>query len=109
MCKWTYQVQSDGTDGWSESFFKAIGLEELLNDNCRKIGRIVLSPGVACEGGLSDDAAISLGLLPGTSVGTSIIDAHAGGLGMIGCSVDTVPTDFHTRLGNVIIFQIVYS
>lgn len=101
MCKWTYQIQSNGTDGWSESFFRALDLEELLSDNCRKIGRVVLSPGVPCEGGLSADAAKSLGLLPGTPVGTSIIDAHAGGLGMVGCSVDSIPTKFHTRLGKI--------
>lgn len=99
MCKWTYEIHSDGTDGWSESFFKQIGLDDLLEDNCRKIGRVVLPPGVPCDGGLTQSAAKCLGLLPGTHVGTSIIDAHAGGLGMIGCSVDSVPTDFHTRLG----------
>lgn len=79
-------------------------MEELLDNNCKKIGRVVLTPGEACEGGLSQETAHKLGLLPGTPVGTSIIDAHAGGLGMIGCSVDCVPTDFHTRLGRLYFF-----
>lgn len=38
-------------------------------------------------GGLSQRAAADLGLNPGTAVGTSLIDAHAGGLGVIGANV----------------------
>ncbi|KRT82014.1 hypothetical protein AMK59_5802, partial [Oryctes borbonicus] len=44
------------------------------------------------------EAARVLGLLPGTPIGASIIDAHAGGLGLIGCSVESVPNDFSTKL-----------
>lgn len=39
-----------------------------------------------------------MGLLPGTPVGTSLIDAHAGGLGLIGCSAGHIKQDFQTRL-----------
>ena len=35
-----------------------------------------------CGAGLTEVAAGELGLLAGTPVGTSIIDAHSGGLGM---------------------------
>lgn len=44
-------------------------------------------------------AAAELGLLKGTPVGTSLIDAHAGGLGMIGCYASDVSSNFSNRLG----------
>lgn len=44
-------------------------------------------------------AAAELGLLKGTPVGTSLIDAHAGGLGMIGCYASDVSSNFANRLG----------
>lgn len=44
-------------------------------------------------------AAAELGLLKGTPVGTSLIDAHAGGLGMIGCYASDVSPHFSNRLG----------
>lgn len=59
----------------------------------------MLTPGSPVGQGLTVQAAAELGLEVGTPVGTSIIDAHAGGLGTVGCSVPDVPTDFCTRLG----------
>lgn len=56
-------------------------------------------PGDAIEPGLSAKAATELGLLKGTPVGTSLIDAHAGGLGMIGCYAPDVSSNFSNRLG----------
>ena len=44
-------------------------------------GSSTLAPGLPCGQGLSEQAAKALGLCTGTAVGTSIIDAHAGGLG----------------------------
>ncbi|XP_049858040.1 FGGY carbohydrate kinase domain-containing protein isoform X1 [Schistocerca gregaria] len=99
VCKWTYQVQADGMGSWSSRYFTEIGLDDLITDNWRKIGSEVKPPGAPSGNGLSRRAAADLGLLPGTAVGTSMIDAHAGGLGMIGCSADGVSQDFHTRLG----------
>lgn len=57
------------------------------------------SPGDPIDQGLSAKAASELGLLKGTAVGTSLIDAHAGGIGMIGCSVPGVPYNLQSRLG----------
>ena len=45
------------------------------------LGTCVLTPGEPCGEGLSTTSAHQLGLVPGTVVATSIIDAHAGGLG----------------------------
>ncbi|KAJ8955171.1 hypothetical protein NQ318_009065 [Aromia moschata] len=98
VCKWTYEMTTDGTERWNESYFKQVGLEDLAEHNWRKIGSVVLPPGSPVGSGLSRRAAAELGLLEGTPVGTSMIDAHAGGLGLIGCSVEGVDPAFHTRL-----------
>lgn len=57
------------------------------------------APGDPVNQGLSTKAASELGLLKGTAVGTSLIDAHAGGLGMIGCSVPAMSYNLQSRLG----------
>ncbi|KAJ9601681.1 hypothetical protein L9F63_000152, partial [Diploptera punctata] len=99
VCKWTYEAHPNGNNGWNEKYFNQIGLSDLMAENWKKIGSVVKEPGSPCGSGLTKQAAEELGLLPGTPVGTSIIDAHAGGLGMIGCSAGSVNRDFHTRLG----------
>lgn len=75
-----------------------IGLEDLIENNFGKIGSKLESPGAPIGKGLSQSAAEELGLLAGTPVGVSIIDAHAGGLGLIGCSIEGLPADFGTKL-----------
>nr|XP_056700215.1 FGGY carbohydrate kinase domain-containing protein isoform X4 [Euleptes europaea] len=50
-------------------------------------GNEVLPPGAPVGNGLSPDAANDLGLPSGIAVAASLIDAHAGGIGMIGASV----------------------
>uniref|UniRef100_A0A8C0HK51 Carbohydrate kinase FGGY C-terminal domain-containing protein n=1 Tax=Chelonoidis abingdonii TaxID=106734 RepID=A0A8C0HK51_CHEAB len=47
----------------------------------------VLSPGASVGNGLTPEAAKDLGLAEGTAVAASLIDAHAGGLGVIGADV----------------------
>lgn len=84
---------------WNESYFRTIGLEDLLENDSSKIGNVVLYPGSSVGNGLCEQAAKEFGLEPGTAVGASIIDAHAGGLGLIGCSVEGISNDFHTRMG----------
>ena len=37
VCKWTYQADPESS-GWDASFFREIGLDDLLLDNCSKIG-----------------------------------------------------------------------
>ena len=46
------------------------------------VGSTVQSPGEPCGSGLTKQAAQDLGLKEGTPVGTSLVDAHAGGLGV---------------------------
>lgn len=103
VCKWTYCPP----DGWDPSFWISIGLEDLVEDDFSKIGngsfrvadmssgapqleiklllfhpgRETRPPGSPLGDGLTQEAAAHLGLDPGTAVGASLIDAHAGGLG----------------------------
>ncbi|XP_012055305.1 PREDICTED: FGGY carbohydrate kinase domain-containing protein [Atta cephalotes] len=98
VCKWNYSANPIGKNGWDEDFFEQLNLRDLKKDNWRKIGNDIRVPGDAIESGLSTKAAAELGLLKGTPVGTSLIDAHAGGLGMIGCYASDVSSNFSNRL-----------
>lgn len=81
VCKWTYLAHEKG---WDETYFRAIGLEEFVEENYARIGRDVRSLGATVGDGLSASAAQELGLEAGIAVGVSAIDAHAGGIGVIG-------------------------
>ncbi|XP_029421115.1 FGGY carbohydrate kinase domain-containing protein isoform X2 [Nannospalax galili] len=83
VCKWTYSAEK----GWDDSFWKMVGLEDLIGDNYSKIGNLVLPPGASLGSGLTPEAAKELGLPKGIAVAASLIDAHAGGLGVIGADV----------------------
>lgn len=99
VCKWTYLGHQE--QGWSDEYFRAIGLGELVDEQYARIGQRVRPLGEPVGRGLTAEAAIELGLNPGTPVSVSIIDAHAGGLGMIGAAVDgAAPSaaDFNRRL-----------
>lgn len=92
-CKWTYmghEAQGDDAslDGWQRSFWDAIGLDDLAEEDFKRIGQRVEAMGEPLGGGLTDTAAQELGLQAGTPVGVGIIDAHAGGLGVIGAVVE---------------------
>lgn len=81
-CKWNYLAHDGG--GWSAPFFKRIGLSDFVAENYARIGTDIVAPGARLGEGLTRAAAAELGLLPGTPVGASLIDAHAGGIGAIG-------------------------
>ncbi|GAB1288643.1 FGGY carbohydrate kinase domain-containing protein [Apodemus speciosus] len=84
VCKWTYSAEK----GWDDSFWKMIGLEDLIDDNYSKIEEILRCLLEASLGiGLLPEAARELGLPSGIAVAASLIDAHAGGLGVIGADV----------------------
>ncbi|KAI4380553.1 hypothetical protein MLD38_006730 [Melastoma candidum] len=95
VCKWTYlghahmQMvnEKDSRDmeacGWDDDFWEEIGLGDLVDGHHAKIGRSVAFPGHPLGSGLTSLAAKELGLVAGIPVGTSLIDAHAGGVGVI--------------------------
>ncbi|PWA67525.1 Carbohydrate kinase, FGGY, C-terminal [Artemisia annua] len=99
VCKWTYlghahmqHIDENNSrdmeaNGWDDDFWEEIGLGDLVDGHHSKIGRSVAFPGHALGSGLTPDAAkarnFELGLVAGTPVGTSLIDAHAGGVGVM--------------------------
>ncbi len=101
VCKWTYLGHERGGRGaWSRSFFEQIGLAELLADDARRIGSDVRPVGESV-GPLREGAAQELGLVPGIPVAVSVIDAHAGGIGLLGSALPGETLDessFDTRL-----------
>lgn len=89
VCKWTYIGQRGGDGkGWDRGYFRTIGLGDLVEEDFRRIGTRVRPMGEPIGDGLSPGAARELGLIPGTPVGVSIVDAHAGGLGLLGARLD---------------------
>ncbi len=97
-CKWTYLAHEAR---WSRGFFDKVGLGELLADDGAKIGKVIVDPGTALGNGLTPAAAQDLGLLTGTPVGASLIDAHAGGLATIGGQADGAPASILDRLAYI--------
>jgi D-ribulokinase len=80
-CKWNFLAHEQR---WSGSYFERIGLGDLAAEGYAKIGKDIVAPGTPLGAGLTRLAALDLGLVEGTPVGASLIDAHAGGVGTIG-------------------------
>ena len=95
VCKWTYLGHEQGGK-WDASYFQQIGLRDLADEGFSRIGKTVRPMGQAVGQGLTAQAAADLGLVAGTAVGVSIIDAHAGGIGMLGAAIDGQPPDEST-------------
>jgi FGGY-family pentulose kinase len=89
VCKWTYLGHEQR---WDEAYFRAIDLGDLADEGFARIGTDIRPLG-AVVGGLSALAAEEFGLAPGIPVGTSAIDAHAGGIGVIGAAVGETRPD----------------
>ena len=82
VCKWTYLAHAGG---WDATYFRAIGLGDLADEGFARIGTNVRPMGERA-GVLTDRSARELGLVAGIPVSVSIIDAHAGGIGLLGAS-----------------------
>ena len=81
-CKWTYL--GHGGEGWSRDYLEKIGIGDMLErgklpDKASPVGHGL--------GALTQEAAEALGLTTATHVGVGLIDAHAGGLGVLGSYV----------------------
>jgi len=89
VCKWTYLGHKGlNGEGWDAGYFKKIGLGDLAAEGFKRVGTSVRPMGEPIEGGVSEAGAKDLGIPAGTPVGVSIIDAHSGGIGMLGAQVD---------------------
>ena len=81
VCKWTYLGHEGKKGVWDYGFFERIGLSDLFEDD--KVPEIAHP--VGCSAGrLTERSAKELGLPPEIAVGVGIIDAHAGGIGVLG-------------------------
>ena len=79
-CKWTYLAHAGG---WRDDFFRLVGLGDLVEQGYAPIGSRV-GPVGERAGLLNERAAAELGLRAGIPVAISLIDAHAGGVGVLG-------------------------
>ncbi|MBI2739106.1 MAG: FGGY-family carbohydrate kinase [Rhodospirillales bacterium] len=98
-CKWNFLAHEER---WSRRYLDRVGLGDLALGDYARIGRQIVAPGTALGAGLSASAAQELGLLEGTPVGASLIDAHAGGIGTIGGRAKTGgPVEVRKRLAYI--------
>ncbi|MFV0605068.1 MAG: FGGY-family carbohydrate kinase, partial [Niabella sp.] len=77
-CKWTYLNHEDQ---WSFPFFEDLDLMDLIRKN--KIGNQITQVG-ELVGRLTKEAAQELGLTTNVAICSGMIDAHAGGVGVLG-------------------------
>lgn len=89
VCKWTFLGHERR---WDDGYFSAIGLDDLAADGYVRIGNRVRVPGEPLSG-LTEEAAATLGLAPGTPVAAALIDAHSGALGTLAASGSPVPVE----------------
>jgi FGGY-family pentulose kinase len=77
-CKWTYLAHE--TPGWQRDLFERLGLDDLPT-------KLALPPRAAALGSsagtLTGASAAELGLTVSCVVGVGLIDAHAGGVGLL--------------------------
>jgi FGGY-family pentulose kinase len=106
VCKWNYlgheSPKREGSIGsWDAGFYRSIGLGDLVDEGFSRIGTQVRPMGESVGKGLGAKGAAELGLKEGTPVGVSIIDAHAGGLGLLGARLgfeSVMPQTLEKRL-----------
>lgn len=85
VCKWTYLGHEQPDKGWDREYLSSIGIDdafdgEKISNDVRPMGTYI--------GNLTHEAASELGLTTNCAVGIGIIDAHAGGLGLLGAVWD---------------------
>ncbi len=83
VCKWTFLGHEGKHGRWDKRFLKKVDLADILDD--QKVVDDVRPMG-AFLGYLTPTSASELGLSTNCAVGVGIIDAHAGGVGLLGAA-----------------------
>jgi FGGY-family pentulose kinase len=83
VCKWTYLAHERS---WSKDFFDQIHLDDVFDHD--RLGNAIEDLAKSA-GTLRKDVAVSLGLKEDVVVAVGIIDAHAGGVGLLGGEPET--------------------
>lgn len=83
----------DSTTGWSKEFLQQVDLDEICEDDFRKLGGIPNKNGTYLSAGdivgkLTPQSAEELGLTTECIVGSGVIDAYAGWIGTVAGKVD---------------------
>eukprot|EP01117_Protostelium_nocturnum_P007276 TRINITY_DN2600_c0_g1_i2.p1 TRINITY_DN2600_c0_g1~~TRINITY_DN2600_c0_g1_i2.p1 ORF type:complete len:704 (+),score=229.53 TRINITY_DN2600_c0_g1_i2:149-2113(+) len=100
VCKWNFMghiFAKEKLSGWDDSYFTQIGLDEFVEEGYARLGgNKICDIGERVGKGLTE-AVADLMNLPHSriSVAVSLIDAHAGGLGVLGT---VVPGDEHSEI-----------
>jgi FGGY-family pentulose kinase len=81
VCKWTYLGHEGSSGTYRMGFFEQIGIPDLFD---QERVPLVARPLGGAAGAMTKVAAEALGLRQGIPVGVGIIDAHAGGIGLLG-------------------------
>lgn len=92
-CKWAYLAHE--TPGWQGDFLARIGLEDLPERASLPDTALPIAAGA---GPLTEASARELGLTQACRVGVGLIDAHSGGLGVLGGSD---PATFDRRIAMI--------
>jgi FGGY-family pentulose kinase/HAD superfamily hydrolase (TIGR01509 family) len=93
-CKWTYLAHQE--PAWRRDFFAAVGLEDMFERGALPAHASLAGTDL---GPLTDEAAAALGLTTACRVGTGLVDAYAGALGVLaGFIADRATVDRHLAL-----------
>eukprot|EP01084_Bolivina_argentea_P192606 330611_1 len=97
-CKWTFRGDLlckddsknendcfyNSRNGWNDSFFINIGLNDIVKGNYKKFGLKVGNLGQSIGNGIYKQSAKEMGLKTGIAVSIGMIDAHCGAIGLLG-------------------------
>jgi ribulose kinase len=102
VCKCAYVppgvVADGGSSGWQPDLLRQLGLGQLVDEGYARLGGapdgdgVILTAGQPVAQGLTAQAAAELGLLPGTAVGSALIDAYAGWVGTVAAPATNGPS-----------------